>query len=519
MWAVSSKAMKELDAFTTARYGIPPAVLMERAGLESAAWILRRCRSLLNDGKSVLILAGKGNNGGDGAVIARELHRKGVAVQVVLAASLDSLSGLPKEEFRALSELSIPVYECKQKDDFARVEELFDRCAVVIDALLGIGLASPVRSPLRELIERVNERCSGRSNRCPVISVDLPSGLDADRGIPCGMAISADVTLTMGLPKVGLLTTPGKEYAGEIVVIDIGIPLELIRTEMERNKIRHEWLLSEDAADLIPERSPGIHKGEAGKVLVLGGSEGKLGAAAMTAEAALRIGAGLVRLLTAKEGALALDAELREVMVEPFPERKEELTRVIKEHDGVAIGPGLGKSEQAKRLLSWVLEMSPVPVVIDADGINLVAESLVLLKKAKGPLVLTPHPGEMARLLKTDIEEIQMNRLEVAEKFARKYRCTLVLKGNGTVIAHPDGTVQINSTGGPHLATVGTGDVLTGVIAGLIAQGASPGDAASLGVFVHGYAADLKSAEIGDRGLLATDLLALLPKALKFLGR
>jgi NAD(P)H-hydrate epimerase len=350
--------------------------------------------------------------------------------------------------------------------------------------------------------------------------VDIPSGIDASSGKVLGTAIRAILTVTFGLPKIGLMIHPGCAHTGKLEIVDISIPNYLV----EEENIRVHLVERVDVARILKPRSPDAHKGHHGHLLVLAGSPGKTGAAAMASQAALRAGAGLITLGIPSSLNAVMEAKLTEVMTEPLPESTAgsmsmeswpKIQGLLEGKKAVALGPGISTNPETKDLIHRIIISSSAPLVIDADGITALAEDCALLKKATAPMILTPHPGEMARLLEASVQEVQDDRIGVAQGFAVKHGIYLVLKGAQTVIAEPDGDLYINSTGNSGLASGGTGDVLTGMIAGFVSQGYSLGEASRLGVYLHGYIADSIAAEQGEIGLTATDLLARIPVTLK----
>jgi NAD(P)H-hydrate epimerase len=383
-----------------------------------------------------------------------------------------------------------------------------------VDALLGTGLSAPVTGAYRDAIEAMNE--SGR----PVISVDLPSGIHADTGAVLGAAVRADLTVTFGLPKLGLYSGPGLDRAGRIEVVDIGIPAAFVDAIASRVTLLTPAIVRR----LIPDRRPSSHKGTYGHAGIIAGSVGKTGAAAMAAKSALRVGAGLVTVATPASVNDTLEAKLLEAMTVPMPETKErtlaraaleELLSFISARTAAAIGPGLTTHQETVELLHALVPRLEKPSVLDADALNALAGRISLLDACKVPPILTPHPGEMARLLdNATAQSVNADRVGVALTFAQARRVVLVLKGARTVVANPDGRAAICPTGNPGMATAGTGDVLTGMIVGLLAQGLGPWDAACAGAYLHGLAGDLASLRFGAAGMTAGDVIEQIPYAL-----
>jgi hydroxyethylthiazole kinase-like uncharacterized protein yjeF len=500
MYLVSAQEMRELDRLTIERYGTPSHVLMERAGSGATEALLTTFPHVQT--VSVLVVAGKGNNGGDGFVIARLLKKKGVTCEVVLAAKKAEVKGDALRNLTAFVRLRGRVTEVTEPSQLDLVQEKLSRCGLVVDALLGTGLNAPVQGLMAALIDLIN------ASGVPVVAVDIPSGLDTDRGEPLGTAIQADLTVTFGYPKLGQVTDTGVEYVGALVVVDIGIAPEAVEAVHPKT----ELLTREAVGVLIQPRRPAAHKGAFGHLLVLAGARGKSGAALLCGGASLRVGTGLVTLAGPGSLNAVFSSVLIEAMTIPLPERPDGslsldegmLAQALQGKTAIAFGPGVGVSTDTIGLTRWLLANVKHPLVIDADGLNCLATDASILHDASSPVILTPHPGEMARLVEKNSAEIQANRLTIARAFAQQYRCYVVLKGS-----HP--------TGNPGMASGGMGDVLTGIVAGLLAQGYPPSAACQIGVFLHGYAGDLAAQEKGEVGILARDLIERLPGGLRAL--
>jgi len=515
MRAVTAEEMAEMDRTAIEVLGIPGVVLMENAGRGAAEVMYRYFPDL--QGRKVAVLAGGGNNGGDGFVIARHLWQKRVAVTVYLLKKRQSYRGDAKVNLEIIEKLGVQVEEHTDNKSLAGLKRKLSKAEILVDAVFGTGLNAPVRGFYQKIIELVNQL------ERPVLAVDLPSGLSATSGAPLGTCIQASVTATFGLPKVGQLVTPGCVYVGRLEVVDIGLP----RSVTEAAGPPRLWLEASDLAPLMRSRSLTSHKGSFGHVLVVGGSVGKTGAGAMAGLGAARAGAGLVTLAVPVSLHGLMEVKLTEIMTEPLAETADQtvgtealprLHALLKGKQALALGPGLSVDRETVEVVLDLVEHCSCPIVIDADGINALVDRLDALKRARAPLILTPHPGEMGRLVKCRAEEVQNKRLSLVESFSKQYGVTLVLKGARTVIGSPQGRLAINSSGNAGLASGGTGDVLTGLIAGFLAQGFSPFDSACLGVYCHGKAADRLARRWGDRGLLATDLLPEIPVVLKSLA-
>ncbi len=510
MYLVTAKEMQEMDARTIDPFGIPGRVLMEIAGRGATDHFLSVMPPA--PGQRVGVLAGPGNNGGDGHVMARLLHDGGIDVTVYLAAPMEKVKGDALENLLLLEKMGIPVREIPGKDAFTRTREEMAGCDLWIDALLGTGLSSDVREYYASLMEFINEQ--GK----PVFAVDIPSGTDSDTGQVRGACIEALATATFGFAKIGHYTHPGRALRGKLKVVDIGIP-----GIVAKGIAPLQHLLTKDAAArLVEKRAADAHKGDTGHLLALCGSPGKTGAAALCAMAAMRAGAGLVTLGVPSSVAPVLEPMVIEPMTVSLPCRGDgtlgesawdKVTELIEGRNCLALGPGLGWTPSTAALVHRIVGECPLPLVLDADGLNCIAENPERLKSAKAPVVLTPHPKEMSRLTGLSTAEVQADRVGCARAFATEYGVHLVLKGAGTLIAHPDGNVTVNTSGNAGMASGGMGDLLTGIIAGLVVQGYEPGRAAELGVFLHGRAADSVLEKTGGTGYLATDVLAELPAA------
>jgi hydroxyethylthiazole kinase-like uncharacterized protein yjeF len=509
MKLVTASEMQELDRRAIQDLGIPSLVLMENAGRTTYQILRREFPGLQGE---VAVVAGRGNNGGDGFVVARYLANAGLPVAVFLLGPRDRVSGDAKVNLEILAPLGVAVKEILTEADLNPALRRLGRAALIVDALLGTGLNSPVKGLMAALIDGLNQLGT------PVLAVDIPTGLSADTGEVLGVALKAQVTATYGWPKVGQILPPGRDYVGRLWQVDISIPASFVR------EVRRELAEAGDLRTLLPPRPFASHKGTFGHLVVLAGSEGKTGAAAMASEAALRAGAGLVTLGIAASLNDILEVKLTEAMTLPLPEAAgaralgaaalAPILDLVDEKSTLALGPGLGTHPETRELVGKLVHDLPQPMVVDADGINNLAADTACLEGAAGPRILTPHPGEMARLVGRSVSEVQARRLDLARETAARFGVILVLKGAQTVVAAPDGRLSLNATGNPALASGGTGDVLTGLIGGFLAQGLTPWDAARLGVYLHGLAADYLVARHGPRGLIAGDLLRILPEVL-----
>ncbi len=495
--------------------GVPVAQLMENAGLAAAqeAWLL------LGEiaERRIVILAGPGNNGGDGLVAARHLKDWGAEVAVAVLRP----RGEDDSNFGQLVERQVPVIQMNEPDCLTRLEEALAGAELVIDALLGTGRARPIEGLLADVLDRLRD---ARSRRLPprLVAVDLPSGLDADTGAVDPHCVAADHTIALAWSKVGLHVLPGSRYAGRVEVADIGIPASLgqsVKTELMTDR----W-----ARELLPPRPPGAHKGTFGSALVVAGSPSYVGAAYLACMGAYRAGAGVVTLACARSIYPMLASKLTETTFEPLDDTDGFLTareasavrRALERgYEVLLVGPGLGQGgyPQAftRALLPFLSREDLRAAVIDADGLNNLSKVDDWWRLLDLPAVITPHPGELSRLSGLSVSDIQSDRLAVARRFAAEWGLTLVLKGANTVVAAAGGRARISPFANPGLASGGTGDVLAGVITGLIAQGVEPFDAASLGVYLHGLAGEHVRRDLGSAGMLAGDLLPALPRVIK----
>ena len=509
MKIATAKQIGNIDRRAIREFGIPGPVLMENAASAIVFEMERFFEGL--DGVKVGIICGKGNNGGDGIALARRLRIRGVPVRVCLLAPFAALTGEAKLNLAILRKMDVEIIPNAASPAIA---ELIAWSDVLVDAMLGVGLSSQLKGNYAVAAELMN--MAGR----PVVAVDIPTGVNADTGEVLGVAVMADLTVTMVVPKRGLVLYPGAAFAGQVRVADIGIPSEVI----EKEKIQVGLLEHGLAWELIGERDRDSHKGDFGHLMIIAGSLGKAGAAVMAALGGMRTGAGLVSVAAPMGIVPIIQQQVMEAMCIPAGESidgtlgigsEDELLKASGRMTACAIGPGLTTHYETVQVVINLVQRMSIPLVIDADGVNALAGSAATLKKAKAPVVMTPHPGEMARLLGVSTDDIQKDRIGMASDAAAKFGVTVVLKGAGTVIATPDGEVFINTTGNPGMATGGTGDVLTGMIGSLLAQGYGPTPAACLAVYLHGLAGDLAAEEKGEAGMIAGDVIGKIPEAIK----
>ncbi|MEO2054102.1 MAG: NAD(P)H-hydrate dehydratase [Nitrospira sp.] len=510
MKIVTADEIKLLDREATSEYKIPSLLLMENAArglvdhIEAAFGPVKQ--------KRIVILAGGGNNGGDGIAAARHLRMRGAEAIIYLLSEIEKFEGDARTSLDIwiatgglLEVVGTFSWECLKED--------LQKSDLVIDALLGTGLSHTVEGDYAEAIAAIN------ASDQPVISVDIPSGISSDTGEIFGVAVKADWTFIIALPKRGHFVRAGLEHCGKWEVVDIGIPPALI----DRAEINVDLITQEMMQHLPPRRTKGMHKGNMGHLLLIAGSVGTLGAAQMASLAAMRCGTGLVTVALPATVAASNVPFPMEVMTLPLPETNEgtlslasekKLLQGIEGKTAIAVGPGLSRHPETQHLVRNLIRQVSIPMIIDADGINAIATDLSILDEKRSRLILTPHPGEMGRLMGTNSDDVQSDRFKIAEEFAKKWDVVLVLKGAHTIVATPDGLLRVNNNGNPTMATAGVGDALTGMIAGLVAQGIMPQDAATLGVYLHGLAGDLAAEVLGEGSLITSDLIGKIPEAI-----
>ncbi|SHG39336.1 NAD(P)H-hydrate epimerase [Thermosyntropha lipolytica DSM 11003] len=512
MKILRAEEMRLIDGMAINEYGIPGIVLMENAGIRTVEVINEILGEIRN--KKVVVVAGRGNNGGDGLVIARQLMNGGARVTVFVMGKKEELTPDTRINYEIMQKIKGDIYPLYEPEHMEKFAEEVQKAEIIVDSIYGIGFKGSLQEFEAGVVNIINSR------GVPVIAVDIPSGVEADTGKVHSTAVRASHTVTFAAPKWGHILEPGADFTGNLTVADISIP----RFLLEQSSLKSNLIREETIKPYWGKRKRESHKGTYGHVLVLGGSLGMTGAVSMAAYAALRAGAGLVTAAV-PESLLPIVAGFRpEIMTVPLAETGKaaiavEALPAIENLLGAvsvcAVGCGMSRYLEAKAIMNFILEKAGVPLVIDADGINALAEDISILKNRQVPVVLTPHPGEMARLLQKSIKEVQADRVEIARSFAVDWNVTLVLKGNKTVVAMPSGDVYVNLTGNPGMATAGSGDVLCGIISGFIAQGLNPQMAAVAGVYVHGRAGDLASMAKGERGLIALDLVEWLPEVLR----
>jgi NAD(P)H-hydrate epimerase len=511
---VTSETMRQIDREAIDGRGIPSDELMENAGRGIAEAILRN-HFPSPTGARAAVFCGKGNNGGDGYVVARYLSQAGVEVTVYFLGPLEKLSKDARLNFDRVAGMGLELNEISAVNDLPDQLE----CDLIIDAIFGTGFEGAPRGLSGEIIEYIN------AQDFAIASVDMPSGLNADNGVYEGAVVAADNTYTLALPKYGLFISPGREVAGEVEVIPIGIPDDVVASF----DLKISLTGSRYVSGLMPMRPPDAHKGIFGRVLLVAGSTGLTGAAAMAGDSALRTGNGLVKVACPRSVQPVLATKLTEVMTYPLPDVAKkgalavralgEIRELIKEHDAIVLGPGIGRHHETFELVRRLVAKIDKPTIIDADGLNALAEHTDILKDCSAPLVLTPHPGEFKRLSGIDVpreSEIQ-ERAKIAMQFASDHGVVLVLKGSPTLIASPDGECYLNPTGNNGMASGGSGDILSGIIGSLLGQHVPAFDAAVAAVFIHGLAGDMAAEVKTPRAMIAGDMISFLPEVFQVL--
>ncbi|MEN6560227.1 MAG: NAD(P)H-hydrate dehydratase [Acidobacteriota bacterium] len=515
MKILTSAEMREIDRTAIEDIGIPGVVLMENAGLRIARAIRHRFPDIACE--RVVIVAGKGNNGGDGFVAARHLANAGARPEILLLAAGDEVKGDAAVNLAVALKMGLPVTEVRDAAAWKKERTAVFHASVVVDAMFGTGLIKP--------LEGLFAAAAGDINRSKAfkVAVDIPSGLSSDTFETIGPCVAADLTVTLAAPKVAHIFPPAADRVGELVVAPIGLPSALLN----KDELKLELVEEEAVAPFFARRKKDTHKGTYGHVLIFAGSLGKSGAAALAGRAALRTGAGLVTVATAARALPSLARGMAELMTEPLAETPAgtidaaALSRALALLGGksvVLVGPGLSTNPATAEFVLGLLPRIKAPCVIDADGLNIVSKAPEVLDRMRGPVVLTPHPGEFSRLAGRTSEEVQRHRLELAPEFAARHKVTVVLKGYRTLVAAPDGRVFVNPTGNPGMATGGSGDVLGGMIAAQIGQKADLPGAAISAVYAHGLAGDIAADRLGERALIAGDIIRYLPPALKALA-
>ncbi len=515
MKILTARQMKDIDRTAIEELGIPGIVLMENAGLRVVRAL--RAKRPHPEKERIVVVAGKGNNGGDGFVVARHLFNSGARPEILLLAASEDVGGDAAVNLAVAKSMGIPVTEVRDAAGWARVRTKVGSATILVDAIFGTGLERPLDGLFATAVADINR------SRAFKVAVDLPSGLASDSFEAIGPSVAADLTVTLAAPKIAHIFPPAADRVGELVVAPIGIPPALF----DRPDLALELVEEAALRPFFAPRKRDTHKGTYGHLLVVAGSLGKSGAAVLAGRAALRMGAGLVTVATAAGVLTSVARSMAELMTEPLAETPERtiaaaaLPRAVgllKGKSAVLVGPGLSTHPSTAEFVLGLLPKIKGPCVVDADGLNIAAGRPEVLRRMAGPVVLTPHPGEFARLVGRSNEDVRRHRLELAPEFAAKHRVTVVLKGYRTLIALPDGRVFVNPTGNPGMATGGTGDVLGGLIASQLAQEKDALGAVLSAVYAHGLAGDVAADRLGEKALVAGDLIRYLPPALKALA-
>lgn len=513
MYVVTPSQMKAIDSMAIEEFLIPGIVLMENAALKTVEVIQKRYPVDCCYGK-VIVLVGGGNNGGDGMAVARHLLLKGIDVELFMFSPEDKIKGDAKINLDILKKLGARMKWIENVDDLTMLDQEFKGAYLIIDAIFGTGLSRNIEGIIYETIKKLN------SYKIPVLAIDIPSGIHGESGHVMGIAVKATDTVTFGYPKQGHVLFPGREYVGQLHIVPISLPCD----SAERAGVLGFTLEDNEMAMLLRERPAQGHKGTFGKVAVIAGSIGMTGAACLASMAALRAGAGLVTLGVPASLNSIFENKLTEVMTVPLEDEGtgylnskgiDGIRELLVDKDVLAIGPGWGKNCDGLEILRNILEENSIPIIIDADALNHISQDMELLLHHQGPVVITPHPGEMARLTKKTVREVVEFPVDIVRKVASQYGIIVLLKGAASVVAHPDGRIYFNRSGNSGMGTGGSGDILTGLIASLIAQGYSPYDAAVYGCYIHGRAGDYAMDRWGNAGMVAGDILESLPLVLR----
>ncbi|RKY79035.1 bifunctional ADP-dependent NAD(P)H-hydrate dehydratase/NAD(P)H-hydrate epimerase [candidate division KSB1 bacterium] len=510
---VTADEMRRIDRIMIDEIGIPGIVLMENAGLKTAQAIAQYYAPV--SGKAIVILCGKGNNGGDGFVVGRHLAAMGARVQIFLLGDKDAVTGDAKVNLEIAQASGLTIQEIL---DWTEFSSSLPQADIFVDALLGTGVKGEVKGLYRLAIEWLN------SQRVPIVAIDAPSGVNNDDGNLLGVGIRAEMTVTMGNIKTGMLFYPGRAYGGRLLVADLNIPSSVYQKVNSQKFIA----TTEDVRRMLPQRRPNGYKNTFGKVLLFAGSTGLTGAAALSSMSVLKSGAGMAILALPKSLNAIMEGKITEVMTAPLPETNAgsinvsaigSIDKLMDWCHVIAIGPGLSTHPETSRFVVQLLKKANKPLVIDADGINNLSGEIELIRQYPADVILTPHVGELARLIQKSNEEILQNRVQIVREWATILGKVLLLKGVPTIIGDPRGNIYFNLTANSGMATAGCGDVLTGIIAGFLAQGMPPLEAAVAGAFVHGLAGDLAKESLGARGMIASDIQNHVPAALQTIER
>ncbi len=515
MKILSSKQMKEIDRRAIQELGIPGPTLMENAGLQIYRKILEKFPDPSKE--KIVIIAGKGNNGGDGFVVARHLLKQGADPEVLLLALKNEVKGDAAINLKIADEIGIKIHEIRSPKDLNLRKGKILLASLLVDAIFGTGLTKPAEGLYVKVIEMINK------SKAFKVAVDIPSGLSSDTFQIIGPCVKANLTVTLAAPKISHVFPPAEEYIGELVVADIGIPSSLFKDK----GLKLDLVEKKTVTPYFKKRKRDAHKGTYGHLFILSGSLGKTGAAVMAGKAALKMGAGLVTVGTPESCLPIVARGMDELMTEPLPETTEKTfssealkktLSLLNGKDALMFGPGISTHPSTAEFVLSLIPKIKIPAVIDADALNILASKPGILRSLRKPAVLTPHPGEFARLLNLSTKEVVEKKLEQVPQFAAEYGVYLVLKGYRTLTATPDGRVYVNPTGNAGMATAGTGDVLSGMIASMIIQEKNLLEAVLAAVYVHGLSGDLGVQKVGEKSLTAGDIIRYLPRSIKLLS-
>jgi len=512
MKVVTSQEMREIDKRTMEEFNIDGKILMERAGMSVVMAMEEELGDLRN--LSFLIFCGSGNNGGDGFVVARTLYEYTNKVKVILLGKVEKMSAETFSNYLASKKMGIEILEINSSENFKDVERILKASDVVVDAILGIGLSGALRGKILSAVELIN------STENYVVSVDVPTGIDSNNGRVYNTAVKANITITFGLPKLGLFIYPARGYVGKLKIASIGIPWDLRNSE----SIKRELITKSVVKNLIPPRPYWGHKGTFGKVLIISGSKKYTGAPVLVSLGALRSGCGLVYTAVPEPFSVVVTTKLPEIVCLPIKTERgffdkssiSQILEIESKADVVVVGPGLSVENETTDFIIELLSKIDKPLLLDADALNIISKTSKDLLRNLSNVVITPHLGEFSRLISKSTMEISENLVEMAESFAREYKLTLLLKGSTTIITNGEKTF-LNVTGNTGLAKGGSGDVLSGMISSFMAQGLSPLEAAICGVYLHGLSAEIYSEENSERTMIAEEIANNLPKIFKMI--
>jgi NAD(P)H-hydrate epimerase len=515
MKILTSKQMKKIDSHTINKVGIPGPVLMENAGLQIFKEIMARFPRIAEE--KIVIIAGKGNNGGDGFVIARHLYNQGCDVIVLLLAPKSEIKGDAALNMNIADKIGIKIVENRSGKYLKSHKEIIQNATILVDAIFGTGLTKPAEGIFAKVISDVNRSSAYK------IAVDIPSGLSSDTFELIGPSVKADLTVTLAAPKIAHIFPPAEDLIGEMVVADISIP----RALFDDKELKLELVEKSMIVPYFTKRTRDTHKGTYGHLFILSGSLGKTGASSMAGKAALKMGAGLVTIGTPESCLSMVARSMDELMTEPLEETEEKtlseasidrITELLDGKDGVLIGPGISTHESTSELIFSLLPKIKCPLVLDADALNILAARRNLLKNLKVPAIITPHPGEFARLLHMSTRDVLEKRLQLVSQFSKEFNLFVVLKSYKTLVSTPEGHVLVNPTGNPGMASAGSGDVLSGMIASMIIQEKNITEAVLAAVYIHGLSGDLAAKKWGEKPVTAGNLISFLPSAIKSLS-